>query len=218
MKLILFGPPGAGKGTQGNIIAERLGIPLISTGDILRKNVKENTELGQKARSYMEKGELVPDGLVTEMVISRISSNLQNGFILDGFPRNIAQAEAIEKTLNGQGAAIDRVLGIEVDREELVRRLGGRRVCRGCGTGYHVETGPPRKEGVCDKCSGELYQRTDDSRGTIEARLKVYEEQTRPLVEYYRKRHRYFAIKGVGSVEDITGQIVRAIEKRSHNP
>jgi adenylate kinase len=218
LNLLLMGPPGAGKGTQGLTISKKYSIPLISTGDILRANVKEGTELGKEAKGFMERGELVSDALVLEMVASRLNNDdCANGFILDGFPRNTAQAESLGGTLTGLGKSIDLAIGIEVASQELVRRLCGRRVCsnKDCGRGFHVEFAPPKKDGICDDCEGELYHRTDDKEDTIKARLKVYEDQTKPLVEYYRAKNLFAAIDGIGSVDAISEAIISAIEERS---
>ncbi|MEE9543793.1 MAG: adenylate kinase [Thermodesulfobacteriota bacterium] len=215
--LLLMGPPGAGKGTQGVELSKKYSIPLISTGDILRANVKEGTELGEKAAGYMERGDLVPDSLVLEMVASRLGfEDCAEGFILDGFPRNLAQAVSLDATLNGLSKSIDMAIGIEVPDAELVRRLCGRRVCsnKDCARGYHIEFAPPAKEGVCDECSAELYHRVDDKEETIKARLKVYEEQTSPLVEYYDEKGLFASIDGLGSVDEIGGMIISAIEER----
>ncbi len=218
MNIILLGAPGAGKGTQGNILAEKFRIPQISTGDILRANVRNKTQLGLKAKEYMDKGALVSDDIVVGMVVDRINEeDARGGFILDGFPRNINQAEVLEKTLTSMGKSIGSVIGIEVDRKELVRRLSGRRVCRKCGASYHVIFNPPVNIGMCDKCGSEIYQRDDDKEETIEARLKVYEQETFPLVDYYSKKGLYRGIDGKGSVDQITLTIVGAIEG-SDNP
>jgi len=218
MNIILLGAPGAGKGTQGNILAEKFRIPQISTGDILRANVRNKTQLGLKAKEFMDKGALVSDDIVVGMVVDRINEeDARGGFILDGFPRNINQAEVLEKTLTEMEKSIGVVIGIEVDRKELVRRLSGRRVCRKCGASYHVIFNPPVNIGMCDKCGSEIYQRDDDKEETIEARLKVYEQETFPLVDYYSKRGLYRGIDGKGSVDQITLTIVGAIEG-SDNP
>jgi adenylate kinase len=212
-----MGPPGAGKGTQGLTISKKYSIPLISTGDILRANVKEGTELGKEAKGFMERGELVPDTLVLEMVATRLNDkDCADGFILDGFPRNTAQAEALSETLRALGKSIDFALGIEVAAGELVRRLCGRRVCsnKDCGRGYHIEFAPPENDGVCDECGGELYHRVDDKEDTIKARLKVYEDQTKPLVEYYGSKNVFASIDGIGNVDAISGAIISAIEER----
>jgi adenylate kinase len=214
MNLILLGAPGAGKGTQSEFISERLNIPQISTGDILRANVRDKTPLGQEAKGYMDKGELVPDEAGGKMGSERLrDADCTNGFILDGFPRNTRQARSLEETLNGSGKNIDNVIGIEVDTEELVRRLGGRRSCRKCGAVCHVIFNPPSEEGVCDKCGGELYQRDDDREETIAERLRVYEAQTLPLVDFYNERGLYTGVDGMGDIEQITGLIVSSIGK-----
>jgi adenylate kinase len=218
LNLLLMGPPGAGKGTQGVTISKQYSIPLISTGDILRANVKDGTELGQEAKGYMDSGDLVPDSLVLEMVGSRLGEkDCIEGFILDGFPRNTAQAEALSATLGTLDRSIDLAIGIEVAVGELVRRLCGRRVCSNnqCSRGYHIEFAPPAKDGVCDECGSELYHRTDDKEDTIKARLKVYDEMTLPLVDYYSKRNVFTPIDGIGSVGAISEAIISAIEERS---
>lgn len=213
MNIILLGAPGAGKGTQGKSISDRYKIPQISTGDILRANVRSKTVLGQKAKEFMDKGALVPDDLVVEMLVDRIKSDdCVSGSILDGFPRNINQADVLDSTLKAMGKKIDFVIGIEVDRKELVRRLSGRRVCRKCGASYHVIFNPPVNIGMCDSCGSEIYQRDDDKEETIEARLKVYEAETFPLVEYYASRGLYKKIDGIGTVDHITKSIVGEIE------
>lgn len=215
LNLLLMGPPGAGKGTQGKRLAKRYGIPIVSTGDLLRANVGDGTELGKKAKGYMDAGKLVPDALVLEMVAARLlAADCSAGFILDGFPRNTAQAEALGETLNGLGRRVDLALGIEVPDSELVRRLCGRRVCtnKACGSGYHVEFDPPKVEGRCDDCGSDLYQRADDCEETISARLKVYGDQTRPLIKYYDDRCIFSAIDGMGEVDDITARLVNAVD------
>jgi len=213
--LILLGPPGAGKGSQGKSLSEAYKIPQVSTGDILRAAVRDKTELGIKAKSYMDKGELVPDSLVVEIVAERLRKNdCHNGFLLDGFPRNILQAKAVEKILAGLGKKIHYIINIEVPRKEIIKRLSGRRVCRNCGEGYHLIFNPSVDDKRCDKCKGELYQREDDKEDTIEARLKVYEEQTAPLIDFYRKKGALISIDGVGGFKDITEKIVNAIESR----
>ncbi len=218
MNIVFLGAPGAGKGTQGKNLSERFKIPQISTGDILRANVRSKTALGVKAKEYMDKGVLVPDNIVVDMVVERIQTDdCVNGFILDGFPRNIRQAEALESTLNRMSKKIDLVIGINVDRKELVRRLSGRRVCRKCGANYHVIFSPPMNIGACDKCNSEIYQRDDDKEDTIEARLKVYEDETFPLIDYYSKKQLYRAVDGIGSVDQITKSILDAIEKGRNN-
>ncbi len=208
MRLILLGPPGAGKGTQAKRLIERYGIPQISTGDILRAAVRDGTDLGKKAKEYMDAGELVPDEVVIGIIEERLQeADCAKGFILDGFPRTVAQADALNRVLGNLGQAIDHVVSIEVPDEELVERLTGRRTCRGCGAMYHVKFSPPVADGVCDKCGGELYQRDDDREETIRARLKVYHDQTAPLVEYYEKAGLLRRIPGQGSVDEIYARI-----------
>lgn len=217
MNLLLMGPPGAGKGTQGKRLSARYSIPLVSTGDILRANVGEGTELGKKAKDFMEKGALVPDKLVLEMIESRLDEDdCADGFILDGFPRNTAQAEALEITLYSLTKSVDLALGIEVPSDELVRRLCGRRVCtnKECGSGYHVDFDPPAVEGSCDDCKSPLYQRADDKEETIKSRLEVYEEQTKPLIEYYTERDLFKGINGLGTVDEINALVSTAIDNR----
>ncbi len=188
MKLILLGPPGAGKGTQAKMLTEKFSIPQISTGDILRAAVKDGTAMGQKAKEYMNAGGLVPDEVVVGIVRDRLQEDdCNNGFILDGFPRTVAQADALQASLQEMGKELDRVISLEVDTEALVERLTGRRTCKNCGRGYHVKFDPPRKAGICDTCGGELFQREDDQEETIRKRLQVYADQTAPLISYYRE-------------------------------
>ena len=213
MRLILLGPPGAGKGTQAKRLIERYGIPQISTGDILRAAVREGTELGKKAKQYMDAGQLVPDEVVIGIIRERLKeADCAKGFILDGFPRTVPQAEALKSVLAELGQALDHVVSIEVPDEDLVERLTGRRTCRKCGAMYHVKFTPPKQEGVCDKCGGELYQRDDDKEETIRARLKVYHDQTAPLVEFYNEEGLLRRIDGVGSVDEIYGRILGVLE------
>lgn len=214
MDIILLGPPGSGKGTQAQKMVERYHIPQISTGDILRGAVKEQTPLGVEAQGYMDQGMLVPDEVVVGIVRERLKeSDCKGGFILDGFPRTVPQAEALDNTLGEMQRAIDHVVSIEVPNEELIKRLTGRRTCRNCGAMYHIVFGPPAKEGVCDRCGGELYQRDDDQEETIRARLQVYEEQTAPLIAYYQGKGLLRAIDGVGAIEEIFRNIEQAIEE-----
>jgi adenylate kinase len=211
--LILLGPPGAGKGTQAQMIAERYHIPQISTGDILRKAVKENTPLGMKARAFMDQGQLVPDEVVIGIVEERLkASDCQRGFILDGFPRTTAQAEALQAILPKIGISINHVINIEVDSEELVRRLTGRRTCKNCGMMFHLFFHPPKEEGICNRCGGTLYQREDDKEETIRIRLKEYEKQTAPLIQYYQLKGTLRAIQGVGEQDQIFARIVRLLD------
>ncbi len=214
MDLILLGPPGSGKGTQAKKMVERYHLPQISTGDILRAALKEKTPLGLEAKQYMDQGKLVPDEVVVGIVRDRLkASDCQGGFILDGFPRTVPQAEALETTLRAMSRGIDHVISIEVANAELLKRLGGRRTCRNCGAMYHLVFDPPKKKGVCDTCGGELYQRADDQEKTIRERLKVYDKQTAPLIQYYRGKGLLRAIDGVGEVEEIFQRIVKAIGK-----
>ncbi len=211
MRLILLGPPGAGKGTQAERLVAKYQIPQISTGDILRAAVRDGTDLGKTAKSYMDSGGLVPDAVVIGIIEERLKEDdCANGYILDGFPRTVAQADALKNVLAGMGQAIDHVVSVEVPNEDLVERLSGRRSCK-CGAMYHVTFNPPKKEGVCDKCGGELFQRADDQEETIRSRLAVYEEQTAPLIAYYEKAGLLRRIDGVGSLDEIFGRIVEAI-------
>jgi adenylate kinase len=212
MNLILLGAPGSGKGTQAKFLVRKYSIPQISTGDILREEVKSGTVLGLKAKEYMDKGQLVPDEVVVGMVEERVKKgDCRAGFILDGFPRTVAQADALEGTLQRMKKALSRVILVNVDEDELVKRLTGRRVCEKCGAGYHVIFDPPKQEGVCDKCQGKLYQRDDDKESTIRNRLKVYNHQTAPLIEYYHKKQLLSVVDGMGSIEEIFGRISKAL-------
>ncbi len=216
MRIILLGPPGAGKGTQAKFIAQKLAIPQISTGDILRENVKNNTELGKKAKEFINKGTLVPDTIMIELVKNRVKEeDCKNGYILDGFPRTIAQAEGLEKALGEE--KIDAVLFVNVSDVVIIERLSLRRICKNCGAIYHLKYNPPQKDGECDKCGGELYQRDDDKEETIKNRLKVYREQTEPLVDYYRKKDILFEIDGEKSVEEVNKEISEILNKFLQN-
>lgn len=216
MRLILLGPPGAGKGTQAKMLTERHGIPQISTGDILRAAVAAGTPLGRQAKAYMERGALVPDEVVIGIIRDRLKeADCQRGYILDGFPRTVAQAEALTATLRGLKAELTAVVSLEVQEAELVRRLAGRRTCQECGEPYHVEFHPPRKTGVCDKCGGPLVQREDDREETIRRRLRVYQEQTAPLIEYYRARSVLRTVNGLGEMGEIFARICRVLEGRA---
>jgi len=209
MNLVLLGPPGAGKGTQAQMIVERFRIPQISTGDILRKAVKEGSPLGKEAKAFMDQGQLVPDKVVIGIIDERLREpDCGPGFILDGFPRTIAQAEALQPILTGIGKSIDHVINIEVDPEELVRRLTGRRTCKDCGAMFHILFQPTKQEGICDRCGGTLYQREDDKEETIRTRLKEYERQTSPLIQYYQLKSTLRSIQGVGGPEQIFGRII----------
>ena len=212
LRLILLGPPGAGKGTQATRIVEKYRIPHISTGDIFRKNIKEGTELGRRAQEYMNKGELVPDDLVIEIAEARLlEEDCKNGYLLDGFPRTVYQAEKFDEFLQEKAAKIDKVIDIQVAAEELKMRIIGRRVCRSCGASYHVDNMPPKKEGVCDVCGGELYQRHDDTAETVDNRISVYNEQTKPLTDYYEKTGRLARVDGAGDTDAVFAAIVSII-------
>ena len=212
MNIILLGPPGAGKGTQAKRLIDKYGIPQISTGDMLRAALKAGTPLGLEAKKFMDQGALVPDSVVIGLVKERIQeSDCKKGYMLDGFPRNVSQAEALDKMLGELTMKIDHVVSIDVPAEELVGRLTGRRTCRGCGNGFHVMFDPPKKEGVCDKCGGELYQRDDDNVATVTSRLQVYEGQTKPLIDYYTKQMILRGINGVGSMGDIFNRVTAVL-------
>ncbi|MGN0975646.1 MAG: adenylate kinase [Gemmiger sp.] len=209
MKLILLGAPGAGKGTQAEILCDKLGIPTISTGNILRAAVKEGTPMGLKAKSFMDAGALVPDEVIVGIVKERLAADdCKNGFILDGMPRTIAQGEALE----AMGVEIDKVLNLVVADEEITKRMSGRRVCSSCGASYHIVNKRPAKEGVCDRCGGELVIRKDDEPATVLDRLKAYHEQTEPLVEFYRSRGKLVDAPDQGSVEANSAYILKLLE------
>lgn len=204
MRLILLGPPGAGKGTQAANIIKNYNIPHISTGDIFRKNIKEGTELGLKAKAFMDRGELVPDSLVVEIVEDRLKeADCKEGFLLDGFPRTVVQAEALDKVLTAMELSLDTVVNIKVDPNLLVKRAVGRRICRGCGATYHVEFNPSKAEGVCDVCGGELYQRSDDNEETVANRIKVYTDETSPLIDYYTNKKALINIDGEQDIDKV---------------
>ncbi|MCD6353495.1 MAG: adenylate kinase [Proteobacteria bacterium] len=208
MNIILLGPPGCGKGTQAKMLTEQYKIPQVSTGDILREALKKETAMGLKAKSYMDSGKLVPDEVVIGIIQDRLKqSDCQKGFILDGFPRTVVQAEALDKTLKDMGKKIEHSISIDVDDEELLGRLTGRRTCRSCGAMYHVLFNPSKKEGVCDACSGELYQRDDDKEETISNRLNIYKQQTAPLIDYYKKKDILRLVTGTGKIENIFKRI-----------
>lgn len=212
MKIILMGPPGAGKGTQAEKLVELYQIPHISTGDMFRKAQKDGTELGLKAKEYMEQGQLVPDEVTVGIVRERLAeADCKDGFLLDGFPRTVQQADALDGILKDLGMALDRVINIEVDKAFLVDRLTGRRVCRTCGATFHVVNKAPKVEGVCDKCGGELYQRNDDKIETVSNRLDVYAAQTAPLIEYYQSKGVMSSIDGNKSMEDVLADIRSAL-------
>ena len=210
MNIIFLGAPGAGKGTQSEIVSEKFAIPTISTGNIIRAALKNETAMGLKARSYIEAGDLVPDDVVIGIIQERLAEDdCKNGFILDGFPRTIPQAEA----LDAMGIKIDKVIDIEVPDEKIAQRLSGRRVCRNCGNSYHIEYKKPASEGICDACGGDLVQRADDAPETVLERLSVYHEKTEPLKAYYEKKNRLFTVQGQERVEDTTALTLKLLEE-----
>jgi len=213
MRIVLLGTPGAGKGTQAVRLVEKYNIPHISTGDIFRKNLKEQTKLGLKAKEYMDKGLLVPDELVVDIVKTRLmEDDCQKGFLLDGFPRTVEQADALEAELNKLGLKLDGVINIEVKDEVLIDRLTGRLVCRKCGATYHSKFNKPKQEGVCDACGGELYTREDDKIETVKNRLDVYKNQTQPLIDYYTKKGMLKTIDGEADTDAVFAKICEALE------
>ena len=214
MKIIMLGAPGAGKGTQAKMIAEKYGIPHISTGDIFRYNIKNGTELGKEAKKYMDQGLLVPDELTVKILLDRVAKDdCKNGYVLDGFPRTIPQAEVLEEALTKLGDRIDYAINVEVPDENIVKRMGGRRACVNCGATYHIEHVPPKKEGICDNCGSELILRDDDKPETVQKRLGVYHEQTQPLIDYYTKKGILKEVDGtmdMGDVFKAIGEILGA--------
>jgi adenylate kinase len=216
MRVVLLGPPGAGKGTQAKLLQERFEACQISTGDLLRKAVAEQSPLGKEAAAYLASGALVPDNLIVNLVAERLKEkDCAKGFILDGFPRTISQAESLDEILKSSAMGLNAVLSVQVPHHLIVERLAGRRTCKQCGALYHLTFNPPRAEAVCDRCGGELYQRDDDREETIKARLRVYDRETAPLVSYYRERGLLRDIDGVGRVEDIRNRVLRALEERA---
>lgn len=212
MNLILLGPPGAGKGTQAAKIIEKYHIPHISTGDIFRENIKNGTELGKRAQEYMNKGQLVPDELVVEIATDRLSKDdCSEGFLLDGFPRTVFQAEELDRFLEEKGSKIDHVLDIDVDRDELMKRLTGRRVCKKCGASFHVVNIPPKTEGICDVCGDELVQRADDNEETAANRIQVYNNETKPLIDYYEKAGNISHLDGTVGLENLFAMITEIV-------
>jgi len=213
MRIVLLGAPGAGKGTQAKKLIEKYGIPQISTGDLLRAAVSAGTALGKEAKSYMDKGELVPDSVVLGMVGERLKQDdCKKGYILDGFPRNTAQAEALDKMLAALNMSLTGAVSVDVPFEDLMKRLTGRRTCKACGQMYNVYFSAPKKEGACDKCSGELYQRDDDKEATIKKRLEVYTAQTEPLMGYYRNKGIVKSVAGTGSIDEIFSKVCAILE------
>ncbi len=214
MNLLIMGPPGAGKGTQAEYLIKEFGLTHISTGDMFRAAIKEGTAMGKKAKEYMDAGQLVPDEIVVGIVRDRLSqADCRQGFLLDGFPRTLPQAAALDKTLAEMGINLDGVINIDVNRDKLMARLTGRRVCKGCGASFHVLFNPPRAIGVCDNCSGELYQRSDDNEETVGNRLDVYEGQTQPLIDYYRNQGLLLNINGDQNIDQVLGDIKAALPK-----
>ncbi|GAX57153.1 adenylate kinase [Streptomyces olivochromogenes] len=215
MRIVLVGPPGAGKGTQAVRLAEKLRIPHISTGDLLRANISQQTELGKLAKSYMDAGNLVPDEVTIAMVKDRMEQpDAEGGFLLDGFPRNVQQAEALDQLLETKGIKLDAVLDLEVPEDEVVKRIAGRRICRNDSSHvFHVTYSPPKKEGVCDVCGGELYQREDDSEETVRTRLEVYHTQTEPIIAYYKAQGLVVTISSLGPVDKITQRALKALKR-----
>ncbi|MDY6064898.1 MAG: adenylate kinase [Finegoldia sp.] len=209
MRLILLGPPGAGKGTQAKRLVEEFNIPHISTGDIFRKNISEHTELGKQVDEILAKGQLVPDELTIKIVWDRLDQDdCKDGFLLDGFPRTIPQAQALTEGVEKRNLELDRVINIDVDTDSLVKRLSGRRVCQNCGASYHVDNNPTKEEGVCDLCGGKVIQREDDNEDTVKERINVYNEQTRPLVDYYNNLNLVYTVDGSMSMDEVTKAIV----------
>lgn len=214
MRIVLLGGPGSGKGTQAKKLVDKLGIPQISTGDIFRAALKEGTPMGLKAKAYMDKGELVPDEVVIGVVQERLAKpDLDKGFMLDGFPRTLPQAEALDKILQAQGKPLKHAILVDVPEEDLVTRLSGRRTCKNseCGMMYHVKFNPPKKEGICDACGKELYQRDDDTEATVRERLAVYNKQTAPLIDYYQKKDLLRRVEGVGPIDRIFASIEKIL-------
>ena len=212
MKIIMLGAPGAGKGTQAKRIAEKYQIPHISTGDIFRSNIKEGTELGMKAKQFMDQGLLVPDELVVDLVVDRVKQeDCKNGYVLDGFPRTIPQAEALDKALTDLGEKMDYAIDVDVPDENIVRRMSGRRACVGCGATYHLEYAPTKAEGICDVCGAELVLRDDDKPETVQKRLAVYHEQTQPLIDYYKEKGVLHSVDGTKDMEEVFQSITEIL-------
>ena len=213
MRLILVGPPGAGKGTQAVALAAHYKIPHISTGDIFRANLKNGTELGKQAQSFMDRGELVPDSVTNEMVKDRLgNTDVANGFLLDGFPRNTNQAEVLDVILKDKKMPLDAALELSIDNSEIIRRLSGRRTCRNCSATFHKDFEKPKVDGICDKCNGELYQREDDKEEVITRRLEIYAQQTEPIISYYKKAGILKKMSAVGEVSEITQKVIALLK------
>ncbi len=208
MKIIMLGAPGAGKGTQAKLIADTYGLPHVSTGDIFRMNIKNGTQLGMEAKTYMDQGLLVPDELTVRILLDRVAQDdCKNGYVLDGFPRTIPQAEVLEDALSKLGDQIDFAINVEVPDENIIRRMGGRRACLACGATYHIEHVPPKKEGICDTCGQELVLRDDDKPETVKNRLRVYQEQTQPLIDFYTKKGVLRTVDGTQDMQDVFAAI-----------
>jgi adenylate kinase len=215
MKIVLLGAPGAGKGTQAKLFSARFGVAHISTGDIFRLNIKNGTELGMKAKVFMDQGLLVPDSLVLDLIIDRLKApDCSKGYVLDGFPRTIPQAEALDEALKKQGDAIEYAINVDASDDDIVRRMSGRRVCPGCGATYHVVNIPPKQEGICDNCGDNLILRDDDKPETVRKRLKVYHEQTSPLIDYYKKRTVMITVDGMKDPDEVFNEIVRIVSDK----
>ncbi|MBQ1400531.1 MAG: adenylate kinase [Lachnospiraceae bacterium] len=213
MKIIMLGAPGAGKGTQSERIGAKYGLPQISTGDIFRANLSAGTELGMKAKTYMDAGELVPDELTCDLVVDRISKDdCANGYILDGFPRTLAQADLLTKVLAESGDKVDFAVNVDVPDENIIARMSGRRVCGKCGKPYHIVNMPPKVEGICDNCGGELIQRKDDLAETVKNRLTVYHDQTQPLIDYYDGKGCLVTVDGTKDIDEVFADIIAALE------
>ncbi|ERT57565.1 adenylate kinase [Peptoniphilus koenoeneniae] len=215
MRLVILGPPGAGKGTQADFIIDKYKVPHISTGDIFRENIKNGTDLGKKAKSYMDKGLLVPDQVVIDIVKDRLTwDDTKKGFLLDGFPRTVAQAVALDAFLDSQNKKLDSVININVDTGILVERAVGRRVCKSCGATYHVKNKAPKEEGKCDKCGGPLFQRDDDTEDTVKTRIQVYFDQTSPLIDYYKAQNLLLDVDGKGDMKETFKRIEKSLDAK----
>jgi adenylate kinase len=213
LRVVFFGPPGAGKGTQAKLLEQKFGACQVSTGEILRKAARDQSALGRQAADYLDRGDLVPDGVMVKLVAERLQEpDCRNGFILDGFPRTIAQADELEQILKGSGMDLKSALCLQASNDVIIKRLSGRRTCKKCGSLHHTIFDPPTRPGTCNRCGGELYQREDDREDMIAGRLSVYENQTAPLKEYYRKRGLLKEIDGVGSVEEVGKRVLKAVE------